>query len=241
MAADVDEDALDRLEQDLVTYDTRGQLFGTSGAGAHFLATYLLAAGWRPPAVLAAPPAVTEGEREREIEAAVLDEARTTINGAMRTENGARHAGMRFAAGVLQAMAYERREHDWIESVRSATPSPAVTAAEDETHDETNCPKRIHSERCADAPVVAAVPAEDGQRDFLLDDEIAGLRAAALADRAPWAAAVPADPAATYTHRPLTVMEAHEAKDCPDRDGCWAADIHDKHSPRVPADPNSED
>lgn len=34
------------------------------------------------------------------------------------------------------------------------------------------------------------------------------------------------------SRRVLTVMQAHLAADCPDRDTCWARDIHDAHSPR---------
>ena len=29
--------------------------------------------------------------------------------------------------------------------------------------------------------------------------------------------------------RRLTVMQAHLAKDCPDRANCWAKDIHDEY------------
>jgi hypothetical protein len=36
----------DALEQTLVAYDERGGMFGTSGAGAYFLATHLLASDW---------------------------------------------------------------------------------------------------------------------------------------------------------------------------------------------------
>ncbi len=32
--------------------------------------------------------------------------------------------------------------------------------------------------------------------------------------------------------RELTVWEAHAAADCPNRETCWAADIHDRYHPR---------
>jgi hypothetical protein len=104
-----------------------------------------------------------------------------------------------------------------------AAPSPAVTAAEDETGLE-----RITSWEqegaCHGAHMVQPGHWTMEPHHYLR-----------CHSPAPVVAAVPAEP------RSLTVMRAHEAKDCPDRDGCWAADIHDKHSPRVPADPNEKD
>lgn len=40
---------LERLEDDLVKYDEQGRLFGTSGAGAQFLAAFLVDHGWAVP------------------------------------------------------------------------------------------------------------------------------------------------------------------------------------------------
>lgn len=47
-----DEDEVDALENALVEYDERGYLFGTSGAGAYFLARFLLDKGYHLAAVV---------------------------------------------------------------------------------------------------------------------------------------------------------------------------------------------
>lgn len=47
MSAVVQQEALvDRLEDELVAYDEAGHMFGTSGAGAQFLASCLVEKGW---------------------------------------------------------------------------------------------------------------------------------------------------------------------------------------------------
>lgn len=40
------EQAIEAMEDDLVAYDVDGRVFGTSGAGASFLARYLIDQGW---------------------------------------------------------------------------------------------------------------------------------------------------------------------------------------------------
>jgi hypothetical protein len=54
--AENDEATVDALENALVEYDERGELFGTSGAGAYFLASFLVKRGW----TCAPPPATPE-------------------------------------------------------------------------------------------------------------------------------------------------------------------------------------
>jgi hypothetical protein len=83
------------------------------------------------------PAAEGRGKVLAEIEADVLELARQHI-----TENLGREEkwdpGLRFARGVLEAMAYERRNADWISSVRAAAPVPAAVPGEPEACD----PKR---------------------------------------------------------------------------------------------------
>ena len=55
----------DALEQTLVAYDERGGMFGTSGAGAYFLATHLLASDWLAAHDAEVARAAAKEERER--------------------------------------------------------------------------------------------------------------------------------------------------------------------------------
>jgi hypothetical protein len=82
-----------------------------------------------------APTPATEDEADfrstravRQHDADVLDEARATLNAVQGKYGGTYDAGLRFAAGVLEAMAYEHRNAEFIAHVRhmSSTPVPAA-------------------------------------------------------------------------------------------------------------------